>query len=177
MFRMMIRVIERYILFTKFMMETGFSHMYVDPNVQQYCRAMSCRAGNRDGRRYIQEMANSWLSAFIYSDSVCATQRAYACQQRHACVGWPPLTQTFIGFTEHMRSYVSLTAYQNCNSPFQNLHNSLLPASSPQVYFKVFSAFLLVDQIYFLIQNYSIGKFIIYLLFINCSFTEILQKY
>ena len=67
--------IERYLLFTKFMMETGFSRMYVDPNLQQYRRAMSRMTGNRDGRKYIQEMVNSWLSAFIglCSDFVCAT--------------------------------------------------------------------------------------------------------
>ena len=56
--------IERYLLFNKFMMETVFSHMYVDPNLQQCRRAMSGRAGNRDGRRYIHGIVNSWLSAF-----------------------------------------------------------------------------------------------------------------
>ena len=79
--------IERYLLFTKFMMETEFSHMYVDPNLQQYRRAISHRAGNRDGRKYIQEMVNSWLSTFTYSDFVCSTERAYACHQWHACRG------------------------------------------------------------------------------------------
>ena len=63
--------IERYLLFTKFMMETVFSHMYVDPNLQRYRRAMSGRTRNRDGGRYIQKMVNSWLSAFVYSDFVC----------------------------------------------------------------------------------------------------------
>ena len=52
-------------------METDFSHMYADPNLQRYRRAMSGRAGNRDGGRYFQEMVNSWLPAFIYSDFVC----------------------------------------------------------------------------------------------------------
>ena len=60
------------------MMETDFPRMYVDPNLQQYRRAMSRRAGNRDGGKYIQEMVNSWLSAFIYSDFVCAIESAYA---------------------------------------------------------------------------------------------------
>ena len=58
--------IERYLLFTKFMMQTVFSHMYVDPILQQYRRAMSGRAGNRDGGSCFQKIANSWLSAFIY---------------------------------------------------------------------------------------------------------------
>ena len=35
----------------------------------------------------IQEMVNSWLSAFIYSDFVCSTQRAYAFRKWHACRG------------------------------------------------------------------------------------------
>ena len=55
------------------MMETDFSRMFVDPNLQQYRRAMSGKAGNGDRRRYFQKMVNSWLSAFIYSDFVCAT--------------------------------------------------------------------------------------------------------
>ena len=68
--------IERYLLFTKFMMETlFFTCMYADPNMQRYRRAMSRRAGNRDERRYIQEMVNSWLSAFTYSDCVCHWER------------------------------------------------------------------------------------------------------
>ena len=58
--------IERYLIFTKFMMETVFSHMYVNPNLQRYRRTMSGRAGNRDGGRYFQKMVNFWLSAFIY---------------------------------------------------------------------------------------------------------------
>ena len=53
------------------MMETVFSRMYVDQNMQQNRRAMSGRAGNRDGGRYFQKMKNSWLSAFMYSDFVC----------------------------------------------------------------------------------------------------------
>ena len=62
--------IEQYVLFTKFMMETVFltysRPMYVDPNLQRYGRAMTGRAGNRDGGRYFQKMVNSWLSSFIY---------------------------------------------------------------------------------------------------------------
>ena len=53
------------LLFTKSTMETVFPHMYVDPNLQEYHRAMSGRVGNRNGRRYCQKMVNSWLSAFI----------------------------------------------------------------------------------------------------------------
>ena len=58
--------IELYLLFTKFTMETVFSHMYVDPNLQRYRRAMSGRAENRDGGRYFQKMVNSWLAAFTF---------------------------------------------------------------------------------------------------------------
>ena len=42
------------------MMETVFSHMYVDPNLQQYRSAMSGKAENRDGGRYFQKTVNSW---------------------------------------------------------------------------------------------------------------------
>ena len=49
--------------------------MYVDPNLQQYCRAMSGRAGNRDGRRYF---------------CVPLTEHTRATGGTRAA-GWPPL--------------------------------------------------------------------------------------
>ena len=58
--------IEQYLLFTKFMMETVFSHMYVDVNLQQNRRAVSGRVGNRDGGRCFQKMVNScYLHLYI----------------------------------------------------------------------------------------------------------------
>ena len=48
--------------------------MYINPNLQRYHRAMSGRAGNKEGR-YFQKMVNSWLSAFIQSEPELLLQK------------------------------------------------------------------------------------------------------
>ena len=91
--------IERYLLFTKFVMKTVFSHMYVEPNLQRYRRAaMFGRAGNRTGGKYFQKMVNSWLSSFtVYLVTLCVPLREHKrATSGTRAPGWSPLPYSIL---------------------------------------------------------------------------------
>ena len=63
--------IERYLLFTKFIMETVFFTCVCRPEPATISQDHVWQGRKQRWRKKFPEKVNSWLSAFIYSDFVC----------------------------------------------------------------------------------------------------------